>query len=89
VLPNQHNQSEEWPDHPDVTGSGEKFVPYATMFKLNTSDSDFVNCINCNAPFPLQDLLEHELNEDQCPECKVWDVQYWKEKPHRKVPHAR
>jgi hypothetical protein len=69
------------------------FHPYVTMFKLHIKGRTVfkettVSCVNCNANFPLQDLLTNELEEDQCPKCEVWARQYWADKPSRSVPNA-
>jgi hypothetical protein len=67
----------------------EKFVPYATMFKLEPPGEaarSVVRCLTCQAPYPLQDVLADELYVDQCPTCKTWAEDYWREKPHRKAP---
>lgn len=75
-------------------GAKEIFVPYKTMFKLDPSKvrlvakENLVFCVNCNADFPLVDLLDAELEEDQCPECKVWAPQYWNDKLSRRVTDA-
>jgi hypothetical protein len=72
-------------------GVREPFVPYKTMFKLDHSKvrtiakETLIFCVNCRSSFPLQDLLNSELEEDQCPECKVWAPQYWADKPCRSV----
>ena len=67
----------------------EPFIPYATIFKLEPPGEaarKTVRCLECHAPYLLSDLLEGELNNDQCPTCKTWALQYFKSKPHRKVP---
>ena len=45
-----------------------------------------VVCVNCSSSYPLKDLLSGDLEEDQCPSCKMWSPQYWKDKPHQEVP---
>lgn len=76
------------------------FTPYNTMFKLPvqgvdegwTDDPEFcgkrdtVLCVSCASSFPLTDLLEAELEENECPTCKVTSDQYWKGRLHRRVP---
>lgn len=69
---------------------GEKFIPYATMFKIAASDVNgchkVVECVNCRGLFPLSDLLSGELEENHCPACGVSGVEYWRDKPHQVVP---
>lgn len=62
------------------------FLPYATMFKLFEIDSSAVECVACNAMFPLSDLLSGELEEDKCPKCHNHAAQYWRRFRHRVVP---
>ena len=62
------------------------FVHFATMFKLDGPDSDTVKCIACQAQFPLSDLLDCELEEDQCPKCRNYADSYWRRFRHRAVP---
>jgi len=86
------NKPEEWPVHSDVGPPIERGIPYATMFKVDAR-SEFlrepsVYCVNCDYPAPLVDLLTGRLHEDECPGCHTWAAAYWKNKPHRKVPHA-
>ncbi len=64
----------------------EPFVPYATMFKLSEADSGTVECVACNAMFPLSDLLSGELEENHCPECRNYADSYWRRFRHRVVP---
>lgn len=46
-----------------------------------------VECVACQAEFPLHDLLSHELEElGPCPSCSVTAGRYWARKPHREVP---
>ena len=69
----------------------EPFVPYATIFTLdppNENPRSMVRCLNCGVQYPLKDLQDGELNDDQCPSCKRWALDYWKDKPHRKVPNV-
>lgn len=66
----------------------EPFVPFATIFKLGLpgeTPRKTVQCLGCQAPYLLSDLLEGELNDDQCPACKTWARAYWKDRAHRKV----
>jgi hypothetical protein len=67
----------------------EPFVPYATMFKLDLpgeSSRNFVYCLSCKTRFSLNDLIDGELNDDQCPTCGRWALDYWKTTVTRKVP---
>ncbi len=68
-------------DFPD-----ERFVPFATMFKLDGPDSSTVECVACRAQFPLTDLLHGELEEDACPKCRKCADIYWQPHRHRVVP---
>ena len=66
----------------------EPFVPYATILKMALPGElarSTVACLNCNKEFPLKDILDDELNDDQCPACKMWALQYWANKPYRAV----
>jgi len=77
----------------------EPFKEYGTMFKLIrpklravyhiiAPDKDYkpeVSCVACRAVFDLEDLLEGELNEYQCPRCKKTQWEYWKDRPHTEV----
>jgi len=69
-------------DYPD-----EPFVPYATMFKLDRPDAGTVECVACNAMFPLVDLLSGELEEIHCPKCRSYAPTYWRRFRHRVVPN--
>lgn len=82
------DDNEPWPTHPDVGHPTKNFVPYATMFKHAGPpyDEGRVVCIACNWDFLYKDILDGELEEDHCPNCNVWAQNYWKDKPHRKVP---
>lgn len=62
---------------------GSAFVPWATMFKLSAPDSQTVECVSCKAMFSLRDLLNCELEEDECPACLLTASAYWAGKPHR------
>lgn len=62
------------------------FHPYDTMFKLSGPDSLTVECIACRAMYPLQDLLEGELNEEDCPSCHTTASMYWAGKTHQTTP---
>lgn len=77
-------------------------LPYCTIFKLENPVLMFeadgksghlfhpgrraVVCQNCEASYPLKDLLGGELNEEDCPKCKMTCWEFWKGKPHQKVP---
>jgi DNA-directed RNA polymerase subunit RPC12/RpoP len=66
----------------------EPFVPFATIFKLDPpgeSPRNTVRCLSCGEQYPLTDLLEGELNDDQCPECGRWALDYWRDKIYRSV----
>lgn len=86
------SKPDDWPSHPDVgppSGSG---IPYATMFKIDAR-SEFLKepsvfCVKCDCSSPLVDLLTGRLHEDECPWCKTWAADYWKNKPHREVTDA-
>jgi hypothetical protein len=74
-----------------VLPQSEPFVPYATMFKLDPPGAEvrsFVHCVSCKARFPLNDILDGDLNDDQCPTCGRWALDYWKTTVTRKVPNA-
>lgn len=62
-----------------------KFLPYATMFKLSGVDSSTVECVQCNAMYPLSDILIGELNEEDCPRCNTTAGMYWADKPHQEL----
>lgn len=62
------------------------FLPYATMFKLDEPDSSTVECVACQAQFPLSDLLGGELEENNCPKCRNYADSYWRRFRHRAVP---
>jgi len=71
----------------DVTMYNEgPFIPYATMFKLDSPDSQTVECVACQAQFPLSDLLQCELEEYFCPKCHSHAAAYWRRFRHRPVP---
>lgn len=71
------------------------FVPYDTMWKLsltpfkdelvNKSVTRQVQCVNCGTRFPLGDLLEGELNEENCHVCKTTCWEFYEDQDHRKV----
>lgn len=63
----------------------QKFLPYATMFKLSEVDSSTVECVQCMAMYPLSDILTGELNEEDCPRCNTTAGMYWTDKPHQKL----
>lgn len=62
------------------------FVPYATMFKVSGPDSGTVECVSCHAVFPLEDLMDGELEEDECPVCDTSAEEYWDDKDHLQTP---
>ncbi len=62
-----------------------QFQQYATMFKSSHVDSTTVECIACGAMYPLADLFAGELNEEDCPQCKVTASMYWADKPHQSL----
>ncbi len=62
------------------------FKPYATMFKSSHIDSTTVECVACQAMYPLSDLLSGELNEEDCPQCNTMASMYWFDKPHQPLP---
>lgn len=78
------------------------FLPYNTLFKLPvlghdpgwlatielSKSRDVVACLNCNAEFPLTDLLRDELRDDLCPACDCTADEYWRSRPHRTVPEV-
>lgn len=68
----------------------EPFVPYATIFKMNRPGEDArktVSCLDCAATFPLSDIFEGELNEEQCPACGRWALDFWQKTPTQRVPN--
>lgn len=86
----QPEPKEEWPTHPDVGPPKDPFVEYATIFKIEPNEAveDYVYCVECLAMYPLADLLTGVVREDECPTCHTWAMDYYKNKPHRRVPHA-
>lgn len=73
-------------DYTELPPPTERFIPYATMFKLLAVDSRVVECVACGSLFPASDIIEGELEEDQCPHCKVWAMQWWMDRDHRPAP---
>jgi len=71
---------------------GDKFTPYATLFKLEPypdgtgKGAELVACLACNELFLLTELLSGELEEDHCPHCGIAAGEFWKGKPHLEVP---
>jgi len=63
----------------------EQFCHYATMFKLTEPDSGSVECVQCRHLYPLADLMTHELEEHECPNCLTTSGMFWGSKPHRVV----
>ncbi len=71
----------------------EKFVPFATMFKLQEGLSSEaprqLQCVNCG------DMLEWriytvsiDLFDSHCPKCVVRACDFWRGKPHRELKNA-
>jgi len=71
--------------------SENKFLPFATMFKLEEPGKSLaprcVACVSCGAMYPLSDLLGGELNEDECPHCKVRATDFYCHQPHQRIEH--
>ena len=62
------------------------FKPYATMFKSSHVDSTVVECVSCKTMYPLSDLLDGELNEEDCPHCEVTAAEHYADRPHQPLP---
>jgi hypothetical protein len=71
---------------------GPGFVPWGTMYKLETvgEGSRKLECVNCGFKMEWRIyLIAPEQFDARCSECKVLASHYWKDKPHRKVEDAQ
>lgn len=93
-MPNEKKKPE-----PNKEPKRKPFIPYNTMFKLNTLqrigvESEacgprFVECVACGWGCELESVLIEEVHDYQCPECLTTTWEYYKDIPYREVNNAK
>ncbi len=79
--------------HPDEELKKEKFVPFATMFKLQEGIcADLPRALKCVYCSTLVEwriyTIDPSLFDKKCPECKMEASFFWKGKLHRELKDA-